>query len=166
LGSHATLTEASVDYKLFGLPTHILVIHLVVVIIPLASLATVAMALRPAWRLGRIGVGIVTLDILAAAGTYIARLTGLAFYDNQKFLRQSQAVQNHKALGLTLIWYLLGLVLAAILLVLAEKYERPPLTTVFAFIALAAAVAATVQTVRVGDAGVRATYGSVVSTSS
>ena len=154
------------DYKIFGLPTHILVIHLVVVIIPLASIATAGMAIRPAWRTGKFGAGIVTLDILAAAGTYLARLTGLAFYNHQKFLRVSQAVQNHKALGLTLIWYLLGLVLAALLLVLAERYERPPLTTVFAFIALAAAVAATVQTVRVGDAGVRATYGSVVSTSS
>jgi hypothetical protein len=53
---------------------------------------------------------------------------------------------------------MLGLLGAAIVLALAEKYERPPLTTVFAVVAIVAAVAATVQTVRVGDAGARATW--------
>ena len=153
------------DFKIFGLPSHILVIHAVVVLIPLASIATAAMAIRPPWRAGRYGLSIVLLDAAAAAATYIARLTGLAFFNHVKFLQNDQAVKDHKALGLTLIWYLLGLVLAAVLLVLAERYERPPLTTIFAFIALAAAGAATVQTVRVGDAGVRATYGSVVKNS-
>ena len=146
------------DYKIFGLPTHILVIHLGVVIIPLAALATVAMAVRPQWRTGRIGLVIVGGDVLAVVGTWIARLTGLAFYHNWPNFAGIKAVVDHKNLGLTLIWYVLGLLVAAILLVLAEKYERPPLTTVFAVIATVAAVAAVVQTIRVGDAGARASW--------
>jgi hypothetical protein len=147
-----------VTYKLFGLPTHILVIHLVVVGIPVAALATVAMAVRPPWRSGRISLIIIAVDALAVIGTWIARASGLEFLKNAPGLRTLRPVIDHKNLGLTLIWYVLGLLVAAILLVLAEKYERPPLTTVFAIIAAAAAVAAVVQTVRVGDAGARATW--------
>ena len=146
-------------YKSFGLPSHILVIHLVVVGIPLATVVTVAMAVRPQWHIGRIGALIVAMDALAVLGTWIARQTGLSFFTHQSAgLAKLPEVIAHKNLGLTLIWYMLGLLAAAILLVLAEKYERPPLTTVFAIVAIVAAVAATVQTVRVGDAGARATW--------
>ncbi|GAA2046842.1 hypothetical protein GCM10009839_59320 [Catenulispora yoronensis] len=150
------------DYKIFGLPTHILVIHLVVVGIPVAALATVAMAVRPQWRSGKVGLIIVGVDVIAVIGTWIARITGIQFFNHSPGLKTLHAVVDHKNLGMTLIWYMLGLLAAAILLVLAEKYERPPLTTIFAIIAVAAAVAATVQTVRVGDAGARATWGSSV----
>ena len=146
-------------YKIFGLPTHVLVIHLVVVGIPLAALATVAIALRPQWRTGRIGAAVVAVDALAVVGTWIARQSGLDFFHHQAAgLAKLPQVIAHKNLGLTLIWYVLGLLVAAILLVLAEKYERPPLTTVFAIVATVVAVAAVVQTVRVGDAGARATW--------
>ncbi|MBS2535502.1 hypothetical protein KGQ20_22325 [Catenulispora sp. NF23] len=145
-------------YKIFDLPSHILVIHLVVVGIPVAGLATVGMAVRPQWRSGKAGLAIIIVDALAVVGTYIARITGEQFFNNQPGLRTLKQVIDHKNLGMTLIWYVLGLLVAAILLVLAEKYERPPLTTVFAIIATVAAVAAVVQTVRVGDAGARATW--------
>ena len=145
-------------YKIFDLPAHILVIHLVVVGIPVAGLATVGMAVRPQWRTGKIGLAVVLVDALAVVGTWIARSTGLAFFHHQPGLQTLKPVIDHKNLGLTLIWYMLGLLLAAVLLVLAEKYERPPLTTVFAILAAAVAIAAVVQTVRVGDAGARATW--------
>lgn len=145
-------------YKIFDLPSHILIIHLVVVGIPVAALATVAMAVRPQWRSGKTGLAIIVIDALAVVGTYLARITGEAFFNNQSGLRTLKQVIDHKNLGMTLIWYVLGLLVAAVLLVLAEKYERPPLTTVFAILAAAAAVAAVVQTVRVGDAGARATW--------
>ena len=150
-------------YKIFGLPTHVLVIHLVVVGIPLAALATVAIALRPQWRTGRIGAAVVVMDALAVAGTWIARQSGLDFFHHQAGgLAKLPQVIAHKNLGMTLIWYMLGLLGAALLLVLGEKYERPPLTTIFAAIAIAASVAAAVQTVRVGDAGARATWSSYI----
>ena len=145
-------------YKIFGLPTHALVIHLIVVGIPVAALLTVAMAVRPRWRTGRIGLAIVLVDVLAVAGTWIARISGLQFFDHQPGLQTLKPVIDHKNLGLTLIWYVLGMLVAAIVLVLAEKYERPPLTTVFAIATAAVAIAAVVQTVRVGDAGARATW--------
>ncbi|GAA1981358.1 DUF2231 domain-containing protein [Catenulispora subtropica] len=145
-------------YKIFDLPSHVLVIHLVVVGIPVAALATVAMAVRPQWRTGKIGLVIIGVDALAVVGTWIARITGLEFLKNAPGLQTLRPVVDHKNLGLTLIWYMIGLLVAAILLVLAEKYERPPLTTIFAIIAAVVAVAAVVQTVRVGDAGARATW--------
>jgi uncharacterized membrane protein len=147
-----------VTYKIFGLPTHILVIHLIVVGIPVAALLTVAMAARPRWRGGRIGLAIVLVDVVAVVGTWIARISGLQFFNHQSGLRSLKQVTDHKNLGLTLIWYVLGMLLAAILLVLAEKYERPPLTTIFAIATAAVAIAAVVQTIRVGDAGARAVW--------
>jgi hypothetical protein len=154
-----------VTYKIFGLPSHILVIHLVVVGIPVACLATVAIAVRPQWRGGRFGLAVVVLDALAVIGTYIAKLSGLAFFNHQPGFKNIPAIVSHRNLGLTLIWYVLGLLLAAVLLVLAEKYERPPLTTVFAIVAIAASVATVVQTVRVGDAGARATWSGYIKSS-
>ncbi|MEY9934182.1 putative membrane protein [Catenulispora sp. GP43] len=145
-------------YKIFDLPTHILVIHLVVVGIPVAALATIAMAVRPQWRSGKVGLAIVAVDALAVVGTYIARISGEQFFNHNPGFKTLKQIVDHKNLGMTLIWYIVGLLLAAVLLVLAEKYERPPLTTVFAIIAAAVAVAAVVQTVRVGDAGARATW--------
>lgn len=145
-------------YKIFDLPTHILVIHLVVVGIPVAALATVAMALRPQWRSGKAGMAILVVNALAVLGTYVARISGEQFFNSFTGFRTQKAVLDHKNLGLTLIWYILGMLVAAILLVLAEKYERPPLTTVFAIVAAAVAVLAVVQTVRVGDAGARASW--------
>lgn len=145
-------------YKIFDLPTHILVIHLVVVGIPVAALATVAMALRPQWRSGKAAMAILLVNALAVVGTYVARISGEQFFNNQPTFRTLKPIVDHKNLGMTLIWYILGMLVAAILLVLAEKYERPPLTTVFAIIAAAVAVLAVVQTVRVGDAGARATW--------
>jgi Predicted membrane protein (DUF2231) len=151
-----------VTYKIFDLPTHILVIHLVVVGIPVAALATIAMAVRPQWRTGRIGLAIVVVDALAVVGTYIARISGEQFFNHNPGFKTLKQIVDHKNLGMTLIWYIVGLLVAAVLLVLAEKYERPPLTTVFAIIATAAAVAAVVQTVRVGDAGARATWSAFI----
>lgn len=145
-------------YKIFDLPTHVLVIHLVVVGIPAAALATTAMSVRPQWRSGKAAMAILVVDVLAVLGAYLARVTGEQFFNNQPGLRTLKPVVDHKNLGMTLIWYILGMLVAAVLLVLAEKYERPPLTTVFAIIATAVAVLAVVQTVRVGDAGARATW--------
>jgi uncharacterized membrane protein len=147
-----------VTYKIFDLPTHILVIHLVVVGIPVASLATVAMAVRPKWRTGKVGLAVVAVDALAVVGTWVARASGEQFFNHNPGFKTLKQIVDHKNLGMTLIWYVIGLLVAAILLVLAEKYERPPLTTVFAILATVAAVAAVVQTVRVGDAGARATW--------
>ena len=145
-------------YKIFDLPSHIMVIHLVVVGIPVAGIATVAMAARPKWRTGRVGLVVIAIDALAVVGTYLARITGEQFFKNSPGLQTLRQVVDHKNLGMTLLWYMIGMLAAAVLLVLAEKYERPPLTTIFAIIAAAAAVVAVVQTVRVGDAGARATW--------
>jgi len=140
-------------YKLFGLPSHMLVIHLVVVGIPVAGIATIAMAVRPQWRTGKFGLTVILMDALAVVGTWLARITGEQFFDKSPGLRTLKEVIDHKNLAMTLIWYMIGMLVAAVLLVLAEKYERPPLTTIFAAIAVAAAAAAVVQTVRVGDSG-------------
>ena len=145
-------------YKIFDLPTHILVIHLVVVGIPVAALATIAIAVRPKWRAGRVGLAVIVIDALAVVATWIARISGEQFFDHNPGFKTLKQIVDHKNLGMTLIWYVLGLLVAAVLLVLAEKYERPPLTTVFAIVATVVAVAAVVQTVRVGDAGARATW--------
>ena len=42
--------ENAVFDTIFGLPTHTLVNHAAVVLVPLAAIATIAVALRPRWR--------------------------------------------------------------------------------------------------------------------
>lgn len=52
-------------FTVAGLPLHPLVVHLVVVLLPLAAIGTLAVAVRPAWRRS---LGIPTL-LVALAGT-------------------------------------------------------------------------------------------------
>jgi hypothetical protein len=55
-----------------GIPAHPLVVHAVVALLPLAAVATVLMAVRPAWR-RQLGVWVL---LLAAAGVFAVPVAG------------------------------------------------------------------------------------------
>ena len=58
-----------------GLPVHVLVIHAVVVLAPLAGLAAVLYAVRPAWR-GVLRWPLLALAAVSAAGATVAAASG------------------------------------------------------------------------------------------
>jgi len=163
-----------------GLPVHALVVHAVVVLLPLACLGTIAIAVRPRWR-SKYGVLVVGCAAVATALIPVATSSGEAL---------EHRVGNpgdHAELGDQLIWFAVPLLVLAFALVWLDRRhrqqtaetsdqredaarsldvpDRTAWTRVVAVLALAAALATSVQVYRVGDSGARAAWGDRVQSS-
>ena len=149
-----------------GLPVHPLVVHAVVVLLPLATLGTIALVVRPAWRRPH---GPLLLAIAAVATVLIPVATS----SGEALEKHVGDPGDHAELGDQLIWFALPmLVLLAALVWLdrrtpasTDTASRPPQTgalKVVAVLALVAALATSVQVYRVGDSGARAAWGDQV----
>jgi hypothetical protein len=68
--------------NIYGVPTHALVVHAVVVLLPMAALTGVAVALVPALR-RRYGLVVLLLTIGAVAAVPLAEQTGSRLFDRQ-----------------------------------------------------------------------------------
>ena len=77
--------------SLFGLPAHPLVVHIAVVLVPLAALGTIAIAFWGAAR-RRIGWIVVALAFVAFVGCFLAKQSGEAL---QNSVRNTAAVNAH-----------------------------------------------------------------------
>jgi hypothetical protein len=155
-----------------GLPVHPLVVHAVVVLLPLATLGTIAIAVRPAWR-RHYGLLVVACTALATVLIPVATSSGEAL---------EERVGNpgeHAEMGDQLIWFALPmLVLAAALWWLDRRSAATSagvgtaratsagLVRTVAVLAVVAGLATSVQVYRVGDSGARAAWGDQVSSSS
>ncbi len=85
--------------KLFGLPAHPLLVHIPVVLVPLAGLIAVVFAFKPAW-LDRFGWGLVALSGLGAVGAILAAASGEGLVGLQNEA-ETVARENHFELGET-----------------------------------------------------------------
>jgi uncharacterized membrane protein len=100
---------------LFGLPAHPLMVHLPVVIIPLAGLIAVVFAVRSQW-LDRFGWGLVALSGLGALGGILAAGSGEGL---EEMGESGGRVEEHaemgelaRTLGIVFFLVVLGVVLA------------------------------------------------------
>ena len=150
-----------------GLPVHPLVVHAVVVLLPLAMIGTIAIVVRPAWRL--------TYGPLVVACAAIATiLIPVATSSGEQLEKHVGDPGEHAELGDQLIWFaipLLVLVLAVVVLARRQASGKPPigpsaLPTVVGVLAIVAALATTVQVYRIGDSGAKAAWGDQVTSSS
>jgi hypothetical protein len=147
-------------YTVFGLPTHVLIIHLTVVGVPTACLATLAIAIRPKWR-RKFGIWVAALAVIMVPVTYATQLAGEQLY-NHNFNYASSPAAEHKKLGETLVWFVLAVAVFAVGLVLADKRgyaDRRVLMTAAASLAIIASAVCLVRVVQVGDSGARAAWG-------
>lgn len=151
-----------------GLPVHPLVVHGVVVLLPLAVLGTLAVALRPAWRL-RYGWLLVAVTAVATALVPVATSSGEAL------AQRVGAPGEHAALGDALIFLAVPLLVLVLALVLLERRRSLAaavdgqqassgrrLATGIAVLAVVVALATAVQVYRIGDSGARAVWGASV----
>jgi uncharacterized membrane protein YhaH (DUF805 family) len=152
-------------YTVFGLPTHILIIHVTVVGIPLACLGVLAIAIRSAWR-RRFGWWVAALAVVMVPVTYATQLAGTQLYNHNSYL-QTVAAQ-HKSLGGTLVWFVAAVAVLALALALAERRgyaDHHAAMVVIAALAIGASAICLVRVVQVGDSGARAAWGGIVQTS-
>jgi hypothetical protein len=156
-----------------GLPLHILLVHAVVVLVPLAALMVVASAVWPAAR-AKLGfltpaaalVALILVPVTTHAGHWLRdHLNGN--------LAQTANVRRHVALGGELLpWVIALFVVAAAVWAAGRRYELgwrslqgesgrvAPVwvTGVLAALAVAVAVVSVVQVVRIGESGSRAVW--------
>jgi uncharacterized membrane protein len=81
--------------KLFGLPAHPLLVHVPVVLVPLAGLMAIAFALRAKW-LDRFGWWLVAITGVGAAGAVLAAGSGEKL---ERRVGGSDALEKHAELG-------------------------------------------------------------------
>jgi hypothetical protein len=153
------------DFEISGLPLHILIVHAVVVLVPAAALSVLLAAVWPAAR-RRLGLLPAALATVALA---LVPVTTAAGEWLEARLPSTPLIQQHTALGDTLLPWSIGVFVTAALLVLFDRYGRrlaerlPPwavraLPIALAVLAVVAAVGSVVAVVLIGESGARAVW--------
>ncbi|MBS2940073.1 hypothetical protein KDN32_20245 [Nocardioides sp. J2M5] len=144
-----------------GLPVHPLVVHAVVVLLPLATLGTIAIAVRPAWRR--------PYGLLVVACTAVATvLIPVSTSSGEALEKHVGNPGEHAELGEQLIWFAIPMLLLAAAMWWLDRRAgagRPAgagVVRTVTVLAVVAALATTVQVYRVGDSGAKAAWGDQV----
>jgi hypothetical protein len=157
-----------VPETVFGLPTHAIVVHATVVLLPLAGLVVL---LHAFWPAARRRLGIVT-PLLAGVALVLVPLSTDSGESLEHMVGRSALVERHAQLADGMLPWAIGLfVVAAGLWLLDRRRARPGSGAGPRWLPLVAGVLAVVtvagtiqQVVRVGHAGAEATWHDVVST--
>lgn len=148
--------------EIFGLPLHPLAVHAVVIVLPVATVATIAVLFSGSWR-ARLVTGVVALNAVCVVLTYVARESGKEFYaalGGPGVLPQE--AQDHRKLGLMLIWYVLVFFALSVLSwLLARKRSGGWFATGANLLTAAAAAVTLYWVIRVGHSGTNAVWGFV-----
>ncbi|MGH3535651.1 MAG: DUF2231 domain-containing protein [Pseudonocardiaceae bacterium] len=170
---------AAVPTFISGLPVHVLLVHAVVVLVPLAVLGTVTIAVWPAAR-QRHGWLVVALTAVAAL---VIPLTTSSGEGLRAHLPPDPLIAAHAHLGDELLPFAGLLLVAATALVVLDRYraraaadtrsegpgamvvDQPgwtrPASLALSGLVLVLAVVTAVQVVRIGDSGARAAWSQV-----
>ncbi|MFF7129803.1 DUF2231 domain-containing protein [Streptomyces sp. NPDC008240] len=150
-----------------GLPAHVLLVHVVVVLIPLTALALVTAALWPraARRLGPL------LPLLALLALISVPLTTHAGEWLERHVDDDALVRRHTELGDGLLPWALGLFVLAAAVWWAgrhapaepgqsggRRWSALPVRIVVGVLSLAVAAGAVVDVYRIGDSGAKAAW--------
>jgi hypothetical protein len=142
-------------WEVDGLPVHVLVVHAVVVLVPLTSVALVLAALWPAAR-RRVSYG------LPAAGAVCLALVPVTTASGRWLADRTPAdplLGAHVQLGPTLLPWVVGLALASVAVYVADRRTLPRAAqVVLVAAAVVVAVGATATTYRVGESGARSVW--------
>jgi hypothetical protein len=150
-------------FERFGdLPLHVLVIHLTVVLLPVAALTGIVFALVPRWR-GVLRWPALILGVGTVVCAFVAKESGEAFVNAVPTLEK--AVELHAKRGDLLFWYCLifaVVAVAAFLLLAGVKGDKATTSRPLELLTQAAVVVIGVlviwQTIRTGDAGAKAVW--------
>ena len=148
----------------FGLPVHVLVVHAVVVLVPLAATGIIGIAVVPRWR-APYGWPVLALATAALVTTPVATRSGDRL---RRRLGDSPEILAHEELGELVPWLVLAMWVAAAGLVLLDRGRTgarstdPRLLTVVAVLAVLTALIATAQVIRAGHSGSGAVWGPIV----
>jgi hypothetical protein len=149
--------------KISGLPAHVLLVHLVIAAVPIASLLVIACALWPAAR-QRVGI---ILPIIVLGALITVPITTNAGKWLQARVASTPLIRKHVALGKQMLPWMIGLFLVAVLIWVWERASTrqsaaalhgPVAKVVVGVIAVAMSIGALQQVIRTGEAGSRALW--------
>ncbi|GAC1405246.1 MAG: hypothetical protein NVSMB60_24360 [Mycobacterium sp.] len=149
-----------------GLPTHVLLVHFLVVLVPLTALLEIVCALWPAVRRGHIVWLTLILAVVTLVLTPITINAGEWLYDMRP--HPDAILQQHADRGETMIYFSVALLAVAIALAVLRMAERRsdktrlPASIVIAVVALAVGIASMVQLYRTGDSGAQSVWGNEI----
>jgi hypothetical protein len=159
-----------VDWQFAGLPLHVLLVHFVVIVVPLAALCTL---LTAAWPAARRRLGVVT-PLIALAALVSVPVTTEAGEWLLARVASTPLIQAHAAIGKSLLpWAFATFVVAAAQWVwfrffaagdgryrrlVAHRGLRLAITIALAVAVLVLAVGSVVTVVQIGESGARAIW--------
>jgi hypothetical protein len=154
----------------FGLPTHAIVVHATVVLLPLAALAVL---LHAVWPAARRRLGIVT-PLLAGVALVLVPMSTESGESLERAVGRTALVERLAELADGMLPWAIGLFAVAVGLWLLDRRRARPsgvaeprwLPIVASVLAVVAVVGTVQQIVRVGHAGAEATWSGVVTSSS
>ncbi len=141
---------------IFGLPTHTLVVHAAVVLLPLAALGGIVMGFsqRFSVRFGPVVVAVAAVGTVAAFGS---RITG------EEFAERVGNPEEHAEAGELLPFIAIGFFVVLLLLWLLDRRgRRDLLTQIVGVVVIVAALILTGWTIRTGHSGAEATWKAIV----
>ena len=141
-----------------GLPVHALVVHAVVVLLPLVSLVTIAVAVRRRWR--GAAPWVVLANVVVVVLAFVAEESGEVLQTRLAQFNPGVA-QQHSEYGEQVTWFALALLVAAVLVWLTSRSAR--LVPVAVAVALLTGVGALWWTYLTGESGARAVWSDTVS---
>jgi hypothetical protein len=103
-----------------GVPSHPLVVHAVVVLIPLAVIGTIGIALWPAMR-RYFALTVLAVGVVGGLAVPVAVLSGENFRDR---LGAAQIVRTHQAFAHKLLWWTFAFVIVLIVMVVLDLARR------------------------------------------
>jgi uncharacterized membrane protein len=148
--------------EILGLPLHPLIIHLTVVLVPLAALGGIAIALFT-WARKRYGSLVVIGSFVAAVSTLVSQLAGQSLYNSLP--RHSEQLEAHASIGGQLLLWVILLFAGTVVLMVAQRLidadqPRGRIALISgAVITVAMAIVSLVQVMRIGHAGAVAVWG-------
>jgi hypothetical protein len=103
-----------------GVPSHPLIVHAVVVLIPLAVIGTIGIAVWPAMR-RYFALTVLAVGVVGGLAVPVAVLSGENFRDR---LGAQQLVRTHQAFAHKLLWWTLAFVIILIVMVVLDLARR------------------------------------------
>jgi hypothetical protein len=153
----------------FGLPTHALIIHATVVLVPLAALAVL---LHAVWPVARRRLGVVT-PLAAGLALVLTPLSTESGETLERELPRSALIDRHAELADGLLPWVIALFVVAVALWLLDRRRATApgsdvtrarwVPIVAGVLAVVAVVGVTQQVIRIGHAGSKAVWDGVVS---
>ena len=149
--------------KLFGLPGHALLVHVPVVLVPLAAVGAIALAVRARWR-PTFGWVVVALIALAFVGAWLSTGSGEELEDAVK---KDELVHEHKEAGERVLPVTAGFLVLTGALMAVDRSRRAAgsnpdrlrtAVAVLAVLSAASGVGATAVVIRAGHSGAKAVW--------